>query len=46
MDDSDRAGLILVGPLLAVALVDGEQMQDAFVDEIVHRFLQAYAPVT
>lgn len=46
MDDSDRAGLILVGPLLAVALVDGEQMQDAFVDEIVNRFLRAYAPVT
>jgi AcrR family transcriptional regulator len=44
MEDPDRTGLVLVGPLLAVALVDGEGPDEAFVDEVVDRFIRAYAP--
>lgn len=42
--DPERTGLMLVGPLLAVALVDGAGIDDAFVDEVVARFVRAYAP--
>ncbi|MCZ7630801.1 MAG: TetR/AcrR family transcriptional regulator C-terminal ligand-binding domain-containing protein [Microthrixaceae bacterium] len=42
--DPERTGLMLVGPLLAVALVDGAGIDDAFVDEVVTRFVRACAP--
>lgn len=42
--DPERTGLMLVGPLLAVALVHGAGIDDAFVDEVVARFVRAYAP--
>lgn len=44
LDDPERAGLVLVGPLLAVALVDGEEVAEDFVDEVVERFTRGYAP--
>lgn len=42
--DPERTGLFLVGPLLAVALVGGGALDDSFVDEVVARFVRAYAP--
>lgn len=39
-----RVGLVLAGPMLAVALVDGDDLDDEFVDEVVDRFIRAYAP--
>lgn len=44
VDDPERAGLLLVGPLLAVALADGDAMDDSFVDEVVERFVRGHAP--
>lgn len=44
LDDPERAGLLLAGPLLAVALLEGEGMQVSFVDEVVERFIRGYAP--
>lgn len=44
LEDPERTGLLLVGPLLAVALVDGDGLDDRFVDEVVERFVRAYAP--
>lgn len=43
LDEVQRSGLMLVGPLLAVALSGGD-IDDSFVDEIVNRFVRAYAP--
>lgn len=42
--DPRRTGLVLVGPLLALALVDGDGIDEDFVDEVVDRFVRAYAP--
>jgi TetR/AcrR family transcriptional regulator of autoinduction and epiphytic fitness len=44
LDDPDRTGLLLVGPLLAAALTGDENIDDALVDEVVDRFVRAYAP--
>jgi AcrR family transcriptional regulator len=44
LKDPERTGLLLVGPMLAVALVDGEGLDEPFVDEIVDRFIRGYAP--
>ena len=44
LEDPKRTGLLLIGPLLAVALVDGDGLDDAFVDEVVARFVRGYAP--
>ncbi len=42
--DPQRTGLVLVGPLLALALVGGDGIDEDFVDEVVDRFVRAYAP--
>jgi len=44
LDDAERSGLLLVGPLLAVALIDGEEMDEGFVGEVVDRFVRGHAP--
>ncbi len=44
--DPERTGRYLVGPLLALALSDGATFDDEFVDELVTRFVRAYAPAS
>ena len=44
LKDPERTGLLLIGPMLAVALVDGEGLDEPFVDEVVDRFVRGYAP--
>lgn len=44
LKDPERTGLHLVGPMLALALVEGEGLDDAFVDEVVDRFVRGFAP--
>jgi len=46
LEDPERTGLLLIGPLLAVALIHGEEVGDDFVDEVVGRFVRGHAPST
>lgn len=44
LKETTRAGLVLIGPLLAAALVGDVGLDDDFVDEVVDRFVRAHAP--
>lgn len=44
LEEPDRTGLRLIGPLLAAALVAEDGLDEAFVDEVVDRFVRGHAP--
>lgn len=44
LDEPDRTGLLLVGPLVAAALVGEDGLDDAFVAEVVERFVRGHSP--